>query len=101
MKKPRLSRQARADLRGIVTRLNRRNRANARRTYDEIMARIWSHAQQPLTGSPCDDFLPELRSSAVASYVVFFRPVADTIEVLRVLWGTRDHKKIIQQETEI
>jgi toxin ParE1/3/4 len=65
------------------------------------MARIESHARFPLTGSVQDDWLPGLRRSTVSSYVVFFRPVGDTIEVLRVLHGSRDLKKIIHEDTEV
>ena len=37
-----------------------------------------------------DEIGPGLRSFVVSPYVVFYRQVEDTIEVLRVLHGARD-----------
>ena len=58
-------------------------------------------AQFPLASRPRDDILPGLRSVAVSPYVVFFRPVGDTIEVLRILHGTRAVERILREETEL
>ena len=102
MCQPRLSRQARADLRAISAALNRRQRAAARRIYDGIIHRINNLARQPLTGrTRDDDLLPGLRSSAVDAYIIIFRPIDDTVEILRVLHGSRDIGKAVREETEL
>lgn len=38
---------------------------------------------------------PKLRSWPVGSYVVFYRPVPDGVEILRVLHGSRDLDNLI------
>jgi toxin ParE1/3/4 len=44
----------------------------------------------PASGRLRDELRPGVRSFPVGSYVVFYRAVAGTIEVLRVLHESRD-----------
>lgn len=46
-------------------------------------------ATRPTMGRPRDS-LPDLRSHLVGNYVVFYRPIADGVEIVRVLHGARD-----------
>ncbi len=101
MNAPIWMRQAEDDLEEIVFRLGRRNRENARRVHAEIMSRVDSQAQFPLAGRQRDDILPGLRSVAIGDYVAIFRPAGETIEVLRVLHGSRDVVRIVREETEL
>ncbi|HKO10309.1 MAG TPA: type II toxin-antitoxin system RelE/ParE family toxin [Alphaproteobacteria bacterium] len=47
-------------------------------------------AGNPLMGRLREDLLPGLRSFAVGSYIIFYRPGERGIEVARVLHGARD-----------
>jgi len=47
-------------------------------------------AKRPLTGRPRDELSTALRSSPVGRYVVFYLPLVDGIEVIRVLHGAQD-----------
>ena len=54
---------------------------------DEHFA-LWS--TQPMMGRTRHELLPELRSLAIGRYVVFFIPLLDGIDVVRVLHAARD-----------
>jgi toxin ParE1/3/4 len=89
MSEPRITEQAEADLADLWEYLAPKNREAADRLLDRILERARFHAQFPDMGRMRDDLHPGLRSFVVLPYVVFFRPVADTIEVIRVLHGAR------------
>lgn len=95
MAEPMITPQAEADLVEIYEYLAEQNEQAAERITREMHARIQSTAQAPLTGRPRDDLAPGLRSVVVRPYVIFFRPVAETIQVIRVLRGSRDVARII------
>ena len=46
-----------------------------------------------MMGTARDRLAPGLRSFHVGNYLVFYRPVQDRIELVRVLHGARDLKK--------
>ena len=46
-------------------------------------------AQNPFAGRARDELTANLRSFPVASYIIFYVPVADGIEVVRVMSGYR------------
>ena len=54
---------------------------------DEKMA-LW--ATQPMMGRAREELAPRIRSLAFGRYVVFFEPLPDGIDVVRVLHGSRD-----------
>jgi toxin ParE1/3/4 len=47
-------------------------------------------ATQPEMGRARPELLPEVRSFPVARYIIFYRPVADGVQILRVVSGARD-----------
>lgn len=47
-------------------------------------------ARMPEMGRKRFNLAPGLRSFAVGNYVIFYRPVSDGIQVIRVLHGARD-----------
>ena len=49
-------------------------------------------------GRPRPELAPGLRSFVVHPYVIFFRPAEDTIEVIRVLRGSRDIAAIMKKD---
>lgn len=44
----------------------------------------------PGIGRRRDDLAPGLRSISYANYLIFYRPIDDGIEIVRVLHGSRD-----------
>ncbi len=100
MSDPRITPRAQLDLDEAWDWLAERNEAAADRLLDAILARARQHASFPLMGRPREDLLPGLRSFVVRPYVVFYRPAQDTIEVLRVLRGSRDIEAIFAEEQD-
>ncbi|BAY02384.1 plasmid stabilization system protein [Anabaena cylindrica PCC 7122] len=47
-------------------------------------------AQFPGMGRSRDDLLPELRSFPIKPYIIFYTPIDDGIEIIRVLHQSRD-----------
>jgi toxin ParE1/3/4 len=100
MKQPRITAQAQVDLDQAWDFLAQRNLRAADRLLDRILERARLHAQFPLMGRPRDDLVPGLRSFSISPYVVFYRPAKKTIEVLRVLHGSRDVDAIMKSHSD-
>jgi toxin ParE1/3/4 len=47
-------------------------------------------ARMPELGRKRPDLAPKLRSFPVGNYVIFYRPMSDGIQLIRVLHGARD-----------
>jgi toxin ParE1/3/4 len=55
-------------------------------------------AQMPGMGRKRDDLARGLRSFPVEKYLIFYRPVKDDIEIVRVLHGSRNIEKIFSEQ---
>src|SRR5260221_14043514 len=51
---------------------------------------------QPLMGRPRDELFPSLRSFPVGQHVIFYRPVKNDIQIIRVLHGARDIEALFE-----
>ena len=60
------------------------------RNFDERLAMLAAH---PLAGRSRSHLLKNLRSFSVGEYILFYRPVRDGIELLRVIHGTRKFRR--------
>lgn len=77
------------------------NQALADQFVDDFRAAADSRARMPLTSRPRDDLRPGMRSFVLKKqYVVFFRPVDDTVEIVRVLHGSRNMDAVFRDEDE-
>jgi toxin ParE1/3/4 len=47
-------------------------------------------AENPRIGRSREEIIPSLRSLPVLGYVIFFRPISDGVEIIRILHGSRD-----------
>jgi len=47
-------------------------------------------AANPLAGRTRDDLAPKIRSFPVGNYIIFYLPLSDGVEVVRVLHGRQD-----------
>ncbi|HWS65126.1 MAG TPA: type II toxin-antitoxin system RelE/ParE family toxin [Steroidobacteraceae bacterium] len=64
---------------------------------DELENSVRLLATQPKMGRAREELASELRSFPVRRYVVFYRPLVDGIEVVRVLHGARDVTEIAEE----
>jgi toxin ParE1/3/4 len=51
-------------------------------------------ASNPYIGRSREEIAPSLRSLPFHGYIVFFRPITDGVEIVRVLQGSRDIEAI-------
>lgn len=58
--------------------------------YDEIDRLLTMIAQYPEVGEAVHHLSPGLRRFTLGNYLLFYRPVDDEIELIRVLHGGRD-----------
>ena len=58
---------------------------------DEVLQML---AHNPLAGRLRDELAPGVRSFAIGNYVIFYRARADGIELIRVLHGARDLRRV-------
>ena len=74
------------------------NIAAADQSIDRIDGACARLALAPSIGSMRDDLMPGLRSLALGRYILFYRPLNDGIELVRVLHGARDIAAIFDGE---
>ena len=78
---------------------------DARSGTDRANAQIWqiehvviTLANHPSMGRSRKDLYPNLRSHPSGRYVIFYLPLDDGIELVRVLHGSRDIEAIFENE---
>ncbi len=99
MREPELTAKAKDDVRDIwYSVASKGDERAADRLISQILEKCRSRARFPETGRLRDEISPGLRSFPVPPYVVFFRPLEDTILVLRIIHGRRDLKRFAFDE---
>ncbi len=81
---------ANLDLVEAALRIAEENPAAADRWLDIIDEKCRLLSQMPELGRRRDDLASGLRSFPVGNFVVFYRPIADGIQIIRILHGARD-----------
>ncbi len=81
---------AEADLDDIWWYIAQDNPDAADRFLTKVDEQCQALAQFPKMGISKDDLMPSLRSFPVGSYLIFYLPMDDGIEIIRVLPGMRD-----------
>ena len=64
--------------------------AAADKWVDDLDEKMSLWATQPMMGRARDELAPGVRSLAFGRYVVFFAPLPDGIDIVRVMHGARD-----------
>jgi toxin ParE1/3/4 len=82
--------QADADLTQIALHIAEHNPEAADRWLDLLNEKCQALSRMPEIGRKRFDLADGLRSLVVNNYVIFYRPVSNGIEVIRVLHGARD-----------
>lgn len=70
----------------------------------KLYAKMQTLSANPNIGRKRDELLPGLRSFPYRNYVIFYLPIENGIEIVRVLQGSRDIEQVFQStenETEI
>jgi len=71
------------------------NPSAASETLDDIERRLESLAIMPESAEAIPAFGRNLRRSTVGNYVVYYRPIPDGIEVIRILQGSRQPEDLL------
>ncbi len=82
--------QAETDLDEIWLYIAQDNPDNADAFLDKIEECCQALAQFPFIGTNRDELMSGLRSLSVGNYLIFYLPIEDGIDVVRVLHGMRD-----------
>lgn len=90
MPEPILLPLAEADLDAIWLYIAQENLSAADCVIDEIWERCRLLAVFPGMGQARSDLAAGLRASPVETYVIFYRPVDEDIEIVRILHGMRN-----------
>ena len=80
---------ARRDLDEIWDYIAADNPIAASKFVDKMLTAAQSYANQPRLGEARFDLMPDCRHFTVGQYVIYYRPVADGIEQIRILHGAR------------
>jgi toxin ParE1/3/4 len=90
MRRFRLTREAKSDVRAIWAYVARDNPPAADRLLDVLYGKFALLAQQSLLGEARGELGPGIRGFVVGNYLVVYRLLLDGIEVVRVVHSARD-----------
>lgn len=68
---------------------------NADRLLDRIQERCLALADYPQMGTSRDELKAGLRSQPVGNYLIFYFPLEDGVDIVRVLHGSRDIENLL------
>lgn len=89
---------AKADLKEIWKYIARDSPDRADAFLRQLAQKMESLARNPFMGRERSELLPKLRSFPVGNYIIFYRPLSDGIDVVRVLPGAMDIDRIFGEE---
>ena len=87
---------AEEDLKEIWAYVAEHNTEAANKVIKEITVKFAILRDYPHMGREQDRMLVNLRSFAVKSHIIFYQPIEDGIEILRVLHSSRDIERIFE-----
>lgn len=90
------SEQAQQDLEVILDYLDIQSTQAADRFATKFDQTCNLHAQHPQIGMSAEQYATNLRHFTVANYAIFYRPLEDGIEVIRIIHGARDLPKLFE-----
>jgi len=89
---------AKQDFKEINSYIARYNSTAARRFKERIKQHCKLLADFPEMGQNRDELEPGLRSFPVENYLIFYRPIANGVEIVRVVSGYRDLEAIFSSD---
>ena len=94
-----LTDSAKADIREIVEYIRQRSPSAATRVQSELRAQMRRLADYPGIGHRRLDLAgDDLRFSSVYSYLIIYLPETRPLQIIRVVHGARDVKRILENE---
>ena len=90
------SEQAQQDLETILEYLESQSAQAADRFATKFALTCNLHAKHSEIGASAADYAPTLRHFTVWSHAIFYRPIEDGIEVIRIIHGSRDIPKLFE-----
>ena len=98
---PRIIRSARSeqDVYEIALHIAKDNPDAALRWIDRVNDALTMLAQFPEAGRARTEIAPRVRSLPVSSYILFYRPMSDGIDLARVLHGARDLRRLFRTKS--
>jgi toxin ParE1/3/4 len=96
MNQYRVSDAARSDLDEIWSYIAQDNMDAADRFIRAIVSRFPRLAAMPHLGREREELAARLRSFPVGNYVIFYRPMENAVEMVRVLHGARDFPPLFE-----
>ena len=94
MARPAFTKDANRDLEKIVSYIGERNPGAAAHLTDRLEAECWRLARDPGIGQPRPDLAENLRFFPVGNYLIFYRERSEGIQVIRILHGARDYRRM-------
>lgn len=91
-----LSRPAREDLDDIWLYIARDSIEEADRFIDLLTAKFPLVASQPRMGRLREDLAPNLRCLPVKNYLILYRSLKGSVQIVRVIHGARDPKALFE-----
>ncbi|MDZ8236333.1 MAG: type II toxin-antitoxin system RelE/ParE family toxin [Nostoc sp. ChiQUE01a] len=98
MSRFRISSQAAQDIENIWKYLAQNNLKAADRLFDTLRESFPKLAKFPQMGKQRPELGAFLRSFPVKNYFIFYRPIDEGIEIVRILHGSQDVETIFQNE---
>ncbi|MBL8827278.1 MAG: type II toxin-antitoxin system RelE/ParE family toxin [Planctomycetaceae bacterium] len=88
--------QARIDSASIVQTIARDNRSAALHFGDELRANCRRLAAHPLIGEAQPDLgRGNLRAMGCGNYIIYYRVVANAVEIVRIIHGARQQDRLL------
>lgn len=98
MSRFRISTQAAQDIENIWKYVAPNNLKAANRLFDTLRESFPKLAKFPQMGRERSELAPFLRSFLVKNYLIFYRPIDEGIEIVRILHGSQEIETIFQDE---
>jgi toxin ParE1/3/4 len=89
--------EAARDLDEIRRHIAENNPASAVRLIEEVIELFHRLAEFAMMGRSREELVPKQRSFPVGNYVIFYRPISDGVEIVRVLHGSRDIESLFER----
>lgn len=87
--------EAKDDLKEIWGYIAQDSPQNADKLLDRIQEKFLALADFPKMGISRDDLEDGLRAQPVGSYIIFYFPLEDGVDIVRVIHGSRDIESLL------
>ena len=87
---------AKSDLKQIWKYIASDSKERANGFLRTINGKLEALTKNPLMGRERDEIVPGLRSFPIGRYVIFYQPIEDGIDVVRILHGARDIESLFE-----